>query len=331
MRKFKLCLLAILISSLSGPPSSFSADQFYTVRKGDTLWDLSRRFFQDNALWPNLWKNNPSIMNPHFIYPGSRLYVLPNPESSAPKGPEVSEVQKDSTGPELPAQPSAGNQCFFSYLKMKTVGFISSHRIQAKGVIDAEIDGKELISSHDLVYVRSTQYNLLKPGTNWMVFKQVRDPAKQVETRARFGFHYLPAGEVEIVKNGYPAVGRIISAYLPISSGDELHPVPDSATDIPLRFRSDGLEAAIIKAEPPVDQIGQFNIVYIDKGRKDGVEVGNSFEVLKTIQVAGIQERVPVAELIVLRVSEDFSSALVTRSKRSFSVGETVRAKAGHA
>ena len=39
---------------------------YYTIQKGDTLWDLSERFFDSPALWPGLWQENHQIPNPHW-------------------------------------------------------------------------------------------------------------------------------------------------------------------------------------------------------------------------------------------------------------------------
>ena len=47
----------------------------YTVKQGDTLWDISQRFIKDPYYWPNLWSNNPDIGNPHLIYPGQKLRI----------------------------------------------------------------------------------------------------------------------------------------------------------------------------------------------------------------------------------------------------------------
>jgi LysM domain len=50
-------------------------EQEYTVRKGDTLWDLAFRFLGDPFAWPQIWHQNPSVKDPNLIYPGDRLAV----------------------------------------------------------------------------------------------------------------------------------------------------------------------------------------------------------------------------------------------------------------
>jgi hypothetical protein len=62
----------------------------YTIKKGDTLWDISAKFLKDPFLWPKLWERNPYITNPHWIYPG-------NPIQLTAVGPAKKEAAKEES------------------------------------------------------------------------------------------------------------------------------------------------------------------------------------------------------------------------------------------
>src|SRR5208337_1554876 len=65
------------------PPSASASakvldkEMDYVVKKGDTLWDISKRFYSDAFLWPRLWQQNQYITNPHQISPGDRIRLYP--------------------------------------------------------------------------------------------------------------------------------------------------------------------------------------------------------------------------------------------------------------
>src|SRR5207342_3276191 len=95
---------ALLTIATVGVAAEMNGDHpdTYTVRKGDTLWDISGRFLKRPWLWPEIWQANPQIQNPHLIYPGDvislayldRVAVQQGPRTEAPvTGVPLSEVE----------------------------------------------------------------------------------------------------------------------------------------------------------------------------------------------------------------------------------------------
>lgn len=299
----------------------------YTVQQGDTLWDITSRFFHDPWLWPNLWKNNPQISNPHLIFPGHRLLLSveeQGPEGAAEKKGPVEGLVVPPPVTAIEAQPLEKPPKTFSYAGINKVGFISPEEIKPKGTIRSLPRHKVLLSPDDIVYLETEERNLLTQGSMWRIYRAPH-PVSHPATRKQIGYYYLPLGKLEIIQGGNPATARIVYSDREISIGDQLLPLEEAPPDITLKESSAALTATIIKAEPPVTQVAQGNVVYLDKGRKDGLEAGNSLEVFGSKEVAGSQQYIIFGEILVLRTEEETSSGLVTKSKQSFSIGEKVR------
>jgi len=79
------------------PPVSYpDGTNVYIIQKGDTLWDLAEQKLKDPYLWPQIWKANEYIKDPHWIYPGDPLVFEP-----------VNVVNKETTNDTVSAEPQA--------------------------------------------------------------------------------------------------------------------------------------------------------------------------------------------------------------------------------
>ena len=57
------------------PTIKADAPNRYTVKKGDTLWDISGRYLESPWRWKEIWATNKQIKNPNLIYPNDILIL----------------------------------------------------------------------------------------------------------------------------------------------------------------------------------------------------------------------------------------------------------------
>ncbi|HTQ98876.1 MAG TPA: LysM peptidoglycan-binding domain-containing protein [Candidatus Acidoferrum sp.] len=80
------------------------APQQYTVKQGDTLWEIAGRFLEQPWMWPQVWQVNPQIKNPDRIYPGDVISL------SYQDGKPVLTINRDQDlAPPADTSSSAGN------------------------------------------------------------------------------------------------------------------------------------------------------------------------------------------------------------------------------
>ena len=163
---------------------------YYTVQKGDTLWDLSQKFSDTPWQWPELWKENKDIANPHRIYPGERIRLY---RRSGAQGYGDGDDQQKSTEDTL----RLVDLIDFQYAAIERVGFIRKTPVASHGTI-FKVEGRmTMISSGDLVYIRPAKDVTLNPGDRFTIYRTL-NPIKDRKTNAYVGIQHYLAGAVEI-------------------------------------------------------------------------------------------------------------------------------------
>lgn len=79
--------------------AALAISQEHVVRDGDTLWDISDAYLENPFAWPEVWRKNPQINDPHWIYPGDRI-ALPG---QAAGGAVAQRVSMGSGSPDVRA------------------------------------------------------------------------------------------------------------------------------------------------------------------------------------------------------------------------------------
>ena len=287
-----------------------NAPDSHTVKRGDTLWAISKIFLKSPWRWPELWgMNMADIKNPHLIYPGQTLYLdksngrarLSSQRGGAGAGGletiKLSPRSRSSNLPD-PSIPTLQNSLIEPFLTEPII--VEESTLQAAPRFVAAQEGRVFISEGDRAYARSADGSGLsiaagKPR-DFRVFRNataLKDPGtgEILGYEAQFvGRAKLVRGESvnvirgEVAKAGEVAKTEIIPATLDIvrskeemRTGDRLLPEPpmELLTYTP-RAPTSPVEARIVSVYgSAVANVAQNQVVVINRGTKDGMERGH--------------------------------------------------------
>ena len=297
----------------------------YTIEKGDTLWDLSEHFYDSPWVWPDLWEKNQQIPNPHWIYPGERIRLLSREklETTVQPAPQPGPAME----PEPPEPP------YYSYPAINSVGFIRKKPVSPSGAIFKVREDKVMISQRDLVYVRPIGKMAFEPGDRFIVFRTFK-PLKDEDANTLIGVQHYILGVVEITEvepKFSPA--RVLQSFRHIELNDLLMPYEPRSPKITLTESKEGLKGKIIAAE---EHQGIFadTVVFIDRGSKDGVKVGQSYSIYyqEKVRIDPKTEEdivlppVDYARIIILRAEDTTATALITKAEKAVHPGAKIHA-----
>jgi hypothetical protein len=301
---------------------------YYTVKKGDTLWDISQRFNDTPWQWPELWKENDQLPNPHWIYPGERIRLYRKSDA------EKEQVAAPTVTPEVSATQEAGPQVNFYYGRMDRIGFIRKPPVQEVGFIFSVLNNKQLVSAGDVVYIRPPESGRVvdfAPGTRFTVFRKLKptDDRKSDET---IGTQHYLLGLVEVTQNeSQYAIAKVIEAFRAIEPGDLLMAYKQSPQEILVTKSTPGIHGTLIGTEDHNELIGTDMVAFIDKGTADNIRVGQEYKIYTQETKKGSDGKklllapVDTGALIVLRTEKTTSTVYITQTYANIFPGQQIR------
>lgn len=288
----------------------------YVVVRGDTLWGISERFTDSPWRWPEIWNfNREQIRNPHWIYPGDVIVLdrvsgtlsiagadgkpgttgapgtagapgTPGDAAGAPAdrpslgvGSAVGtvklspRVRAESTARDaIPSIPPSAIEPFLSRPLV-----IEPDGLDNAPTIIATEDNRVIIEAGNQAYVRGMGDS---NEENWFIYRRGKalvDP----DTDVTLGYEAIYLGTARLTRAGEPATVRLTTVTQEVSRGDKLLPVgvpevPKYAPHAPAVFLQ-GRVIGIYGGLGKVGEAGPQQIITLNRGRADGVEVGHVF------------------------------------------------------
>jgi LysM repeat protein len=332
--RFLFLFLFLLLPSLITAQMQEYED--YTVKKGDTLWDIASKELKDSFLWPKVWKENPGIKNPDLIYPGQKiripLYLLqkeitPVPEARLPeKAPEIKPEAKPEIKPEIKVETPPErvvSPVQREYLVKQPVlassGYIADSVYYAGEITDTEND-RVIIGRGDYAYVKMS--NPVNKGDKFYVVK-VEEKVIHPVTGKKLGYLIAVLGVAEVAdpdRNDTKIV--VTDSYEEISPGNLLlnfyEIKPPLAPENP---RRPDVHGYVVATKHLYVINGTWDIVYIDRGRKDGLNVG---DILATTLQS--RHRIMNGEIQIISLGESTATAIIRKTRIEITKGDGVTA-----
>ncbi len=323
---------------------------YYTIQRGDTLWDLSDKFFDTPWMWPELWQENEQIPNPHWIYPGERirLFQKEGKDTFTFEVPELDEpvVQESSVDTDLNQPVSAEVEAaspkkdtvYYVYPSIDAVGFIRKEKVSPLGFIFKIKDDKVLVSEGDMVYITYADKDTLPimQGGRYTVFRRL-DPTDDRKRNRQLGGQYYILGIVEVTqKEADFVIAKVVKSFRSLAVNDFILPYQRRSPKIPITEGVPGLIGRIIISEEQAEIIGDLTLAFIDKGKTDSIRNGQVYSIFyqekEEVDAAGkksvILTPVDFGKLIVLHTEEETSTVLITQLDQSATPGTLVRTPA---
>jgi hypothetical protein len=340
MKKRSLSILALLVSlvfagTLQAVELNEDVPEIYIVKKGDTLWGISEMYLQEPWLWPELWDVNPQVDNPHLIYPGDELYLVwvdGQPRLRLRRGRDVKLDPSMRVSPLDLAIPVIPLDEIGAFLKRHRI--LSANDLNESAYIVSGDQGHLLSAPGDIVYGRGNfpagerAYGIFRPGDTY------RDPV----TEELLGYQAQEIGGAKLVSSTEAPVTelQINRVNEEVRHADRLLPLEERVLDATFQPRAPATEIQdgyMIAVDGGVTQIGTTDIVVLNKGARDGLEIGHVLAIYQAGElvfdkVAEENVRLPDARAglaLVFEVFEKASYAIVLKSNRVVKVGDKVK------
>jgi len=335
-------------------PLAADAPDRYTVKRGDTLWDIAKVFLREPWYWPEIWYLNPQVANPHKIYPGDVL-ALVNVDGQ----PRLTIQERAAGGPDV----HGGSERLSPHVRStpidQSITAIPAETIQAFAGRPTILTSSQVKSGPHLLAMRDRHVvggagvevyaggmKEAAPDSRYSII-HVDQPVRDPQSNKLLGYRGIYVGAANVVDPGNPTKLVLTETAREALLGDKLYP---ESSDIPLDFVPHAPNSDVhgaIAAVSGVSVAGQYDVIAINRGTKHGLEAGNVLAILQRGEVIrdkygsggvasdatsvgtgfGKRVRLPDERLgvaMVFKTYENMSYALIMEATHPVRVGDLI-------
>ena len=263
-------------------PLADNVPDSYVVKRGDTLWGIAKVFLRDPWYWPEIWQVNPKIQNPHRIYPGDTLrlvFIDGQPQILLQRGDAVRVEPRVRSEPLEAAITSIPYATVAAFMSKPTV--LDREQIKHAPYLLATRDLHVVMSEGDTLYARGFS-NPAELGSHYNVVR-VGDPLIDPDDNRILGYDGIFTGSGHVTRQGDPTTLIMTESSRESRAGDKLIA---GGVDVPLDFVPSAprmkTNGRIIAVADGVSIIGQYEVVVVNRGARDGLAPGNVLGVFDT-------------------------------------------------
>jgi hypothetical protein len=232
----------------------------HTVRRGETLWEISSHYYNNPYQWPRLWSYNAQIQNPHWIYPGDRVRLRDGNVAASALQIGIRGRRSVPTGTVF----------------LRDQGWVDDRNDDIWGEIVGSPSDRLMLGENDDVYIQLHDDHEVALGDQLTIFQLIRT----VESDNAKGTLVSIRGTAKVERYNPKtrmARARIIESLDTIDRGAKIGAVGRKFDVVPPVKSDRDLEATILASVHPYHFYGQNQVVFIDRGEQDGVKVGMRF------------------------------------------------------
>lgn len=198
-------------------------------------------------------------------------------------------------------------------------GFIRE-QMPVEGTVAKTAYNRQVVGHGDTVYLRMRFAEDVVPGSLYTVYRKNRKVFHPANG------HYLGnliaiVGVVQVTKiDGNLATAKVERGYMWIAPGDLVMPfTPPVVEEVAVSDERLDTIGMIVDIEIPRTLVAQSNIVFLDLGRVDGLQVGDRLDVLRSRRGFPTES---IAELKILAMEDMTSTALVSNAVMPVAIGD---------